>query len=82
MATGPSGRGVLSAPSADGPESRGSGGRSRPPRFLPGGPMGWESARPSGMGSRTSWAVGVCARLRREANAGGVTRASAMRARM
>eukprot|EP00965_Chrysotila_dentata_P204821 6182569-Pleurochrysis_carterae.AAC.1 len=32
------------------------------------------------MGSRVSWAVVVCAKLRSEAKAGGVTRASAMRA--
>eukprot|EP00965_Chrysotila_dentata_P004998 164253-Pleurochrysis_carterae.AAC.1 len=49
MAMGPSGRGALSAPGACGPGSRGSGGRSLPPRFLAGGPVGWESARPSGM---------------------------------
>eukprot|EP00965_Chrysotila_dentata_P154760 5113740-Pleurochrysis_carterae.AAC.1 len=34
------------------------------------------------MGSLSSWPSGVCARLRREANAGGVTRASSIRVRM
>eukprot|EP00965_Chrysotila_dentata_P191346 6174453-Pleurochrysis_carterae.AAC.2 len=82
MAMAPSGRGVSASPRGDGvPALRGSPGRSRPLRLLLGGPVGWESARPSGMGSRSSWPAGVRARLRREANAGGVTRAASTHAR-
>eukprot|EP00965_Chrysotila_dentata_P037630 1251868-Pleurochrysis_carterae.AAC.1 len=83
MATAPSGLGV-SAPSCarDASGSLGSPGRPRSLRRLPGGCVGWESASPSGMGSLSSWPAGVRARLRREANAGGVTRASSTRARM
>eukprot|EP00965_Chrysotila_dentata_P217662 6190148-Pleurochrysis_carterae.AAC.1 len=78
MATGPAGRGVSSL--AVGPASRGSRGRPLPPCFFPESSVGRESTSPSGMGSRVSWVIVVCARLRSDANAGGVTRASAMRA--
>eukprot|EP00965_Chrysotila_dentata_P053128 1762831-Pleurochrysis_carterae.AAC.1 len=79
---GPSGRGVPSPPCVGGvPTSRGSVGLARPPRFLLGAPAGWESASPAGMGSCSSWAAGVCARLRSDAKAGGVTRAASTRAR-
>eukprot|EP00965_Chrysotila_dentata_P205773 6183154-Pleurochrysis_carterae.AAC.2 len=73
----------MSAPfCADGvPAFRGSPGRSRPPRLLLGGPVGCESTSPSGMGSRSSWPADVCARLRRDANAGGVARAASTHAR-
>eukprot|EP00965_Chrysotila_dentata_P162314 5360219-Pleurochrysis_carterae.AAC.1 len=63
------------------PGSLGSPGRPRFLRRLPGGCAGWESASPSGMGSLSSWSGDVATRLRREANAGGVTRASSIRAR-
>eukprot|EP00965_Chrysotila_dentata_P141689 4682622-Pleurochrysis_carterae.AAC.1 len=79
---GPSGRGAPALSCASElSTSRGSVGRSRPPRFLPGGPAGWVSASPAGMGSSSRRAAGVCARFRSDAKAGGVTRASSTRAR-
>eukprot|EP00965_Chrysotila_dentata_P120352 3979629-Pleurochrysis_carterae.AAC.1 len=89
MAMAPPGRGASAPPCAneapppagESPASRGNPGRSRPPRLLVGGPVGCESASPSGMGSSSSWPADVCARLRREANAGGVVRAASTCAR-
>eukprot|EP00965_Chrysotila_dentata_P042105 1396748-Pleurochrysis_carterae.AAC.1 len=79
---GPSGQGAPSPPCVGGvPTSRGSAGLARPPRFLLGVPAGWESASLAGMGSCSSWAAGVCARLRSDLKAGGVTRAASTRAR-
>eukprot|EP00965_Chrysotila_dentata_P007159 232937-Pleurochrysis_carterae.AAC.2 len=77
---GPSGRGV-SLRAAASRASRGNAGRSRPRRFLLGGPAGWMSTSSSGMGSRLREAAGVGARFRKDANAGGVARAPSMHAR-
>eukprot|EP00965_Chrysotila_dentata_P100380 3316528-Pleurochrysis_carterae.AAC.1 len=67
---GPSGRGASSPPCVGGvPTSRGSAGFARPPRCLLGAPAGWESASLDGIGSCSSWAAGVCARLRSDAKA-------------
>eukprot|EP00965_Chrysotila_dentata_P136997 4531789-Pleurochrysis_carterae.AAC.1 len=82
MPMGPLGRGASASPRVAMPfESRGSVGRARPPCFFLGAPKSWGSASPSGMGSTSSCAVGVRAKLRRDAKAGGVARASSMRAR-
>eukprot|EP00965_Chrysotila_dentata_P003412 110887-Pleurochrysis_carterae.AAC.2 len=82
MPMGPLGRGASASSRVAVPlESRGSAGRARPPCLLLGAPESWGSASPSGMGSTSSCAVGVRARLRRDAKAGGVVRASSMRAR-
>eukprot|EP00965_Chrysotila_dentata_P032109 1071279-Pleurochrysis_carterae.AAC.1 len=82
MLMGPSGRGASASPRSTAPTaSRGSAGRARSPRLLPGAPGCWGSASPSGMGSLSSCAAGVRARLRRDAKAGGVTRARSTWAR-
>eukprot|EP00965_Chrysotila_dentata_P166697 5504699-Pleurochrysis_carterae.AAC.1 len=82
MLTGPSGRGV-SALSGAGrpPESRGRAGRARCPRFPAGASACRGSIRPSGMGSPSSTSACACARLRRDAKAGGVARARSTHAR-
>eukprot|EP00965_Chrysotila_dentata_P146571 4839743-Pleurochrysis_carterae.AAC.1 len=79
---GPRGRGAFASPRfAESGGSRGSAGRVRLLCFLLGAPRCWGSASPSGMGSFSSCAAGVCARLRRDAKAGGMARASSTWAR-
>eukprot|EP00965_Chrysotila_dentata_P092099 3040715-Pleurochrysis_carterae.AAC.1 len=79
---GPRGRGASAPPRlVESGGSRGSAGRVRPPCFLLGAPRCWGSASPSGMGSSSSCAVGVCARLRKDAKAGGAAQANSTRAR-
>eukprot|EP00965_Chrysotila_dentata_P015477 512125-Pleurochrysis_carterae.AAC.1 len=89
MATGPGGRSVVSPPPLAPPGApaaplagRGSALRPFARLGLRGGSLGCSSSKPRGMGSAVSAVVSSGARLRREAKAGGVVRASSMRARI